>query len=172
VLVLSQYSDPAYAMQLFRNGTGGLGYLLKASVGELDELVHALREVAAGRSVVDSRVVERLVNHRIRQSESPMHALAPRELDVLREMAEGKTNSAIAENLHLTESSVEKYINSIFTKLELTEERKLSCRVTAVLAYLHDPSHGGGTGPTIGTDSSPQSRNDTSSTARRDPTAS
>ena len=142
VVVLSQYSDAAYAMELFRNGTGGLGYLLKASVGELDELVNALREVAAGRSVVDSRVVERLVDHRIRQSESLVHALAPRELDVLREMAEGKTNSAIAEGLHLSESSIEKYVNSIFTKLELSEEPKVSRRVAAVLAYLHDPGHG------------------------------
>ena len=139
VVVLSQYSDAAYAMELFRNGTGGLGYLLKASVGEL---VNALREVAAGRSVVDSRVVERLVDQRIRQSESPVHTLAPRELDVLREMAEGKTNSAIAESLHLSESSIEKYINSIFTKHDLSEERNVSRRVAAVLAYLHDPAHG------------------------------
>jgi DNA-binding NarL/FixJ family response regulator len=142
VVVLSQYSDAAYAMDLFRNGTGGLGYLLKASVGELDELVNALREVAAGRSVVDSRVVERLVDHRIRQSESPMHALAPRELDVLQEMAEGKTNSAIAQSLHLSESSIEKYVNSIFTKLELSEEPKVSRRVAAVLAYLRGSGHG------------------------------
>ena len=116
--------------------------LLKASVGELDELVNALRAVAAGRSVVDSRVVERLVDHRIRQSESPVHALAPRELDFLQEMAEGKTNSAIAESLHLSESSIEKYVNSIFTKLELSEEPKVSRRVAAVLAYLHGPGHG------------------------------
>src|SRR5882757_2040297 len=88
VVVLSQYSDAAYAVELFRNGTDGLGYLLKASVGELDELIHALREVAAGRSVVDSRVVERLVEQRIRQAESPLRLLGSRELDVLREMAE------------------------------------------------------------------------------------
>jgi len=152
VLVLSQYSDPAYAMELFRNGTGGLGYLLKASVGELDELVHALREVAAGRSVVDTRVVERLVNHQIRQAQSPLHALAPRELDVLREMAEGKTNAAIAEGLHLSESSIEKYTNAIFTKLQLTAEPKLSRRVAAVLTYLHDPGRQSGTRPTTVTD--------------------
>jgi DNA-binding NarL/FixJ family response regulator len=139
VVVLSQYSDAAYAMQLFRNGTNGLGYLLKANVGELDDLVHALREVAAGRSVVDATVVQRLVDHRIRQSESPLGALAPRELDVLREMAEGKTNGGIAESLSLSESSIEKYVNSIFNKLELSEEPKLSRRVAAVLAYLHDP---------------------------------
>jgi DNA-binding NarL/FixJ family response regulator len=143
VVVLSQYSDAAYTVQLFRNGTDGLGYLLKASVGELDDLVHALREVSAGRSVVDARVVERLVDHRIRQAESPLRVLGPRELDVLREMAEGKTNAAIAESLHLSESSIEKYVNAIFAKLGLSEERKLSRRVAAVLAYLRDPTRAG-----------------------------
>jgi DNA-binding NarL/FixJ family response regulator len=143
VVVLSQYSDASYAVHLFRNGTDGLGYLLKASVGELDDLVHALREVAAGRSVVDARVVERLVDFRTRQAESALRQLGPRELDVLREMAEGKTNGAIAESLHLSESAIEKYVNSIFSKLGLSEERKLSRRVAAVLAYLRDPDHGG-----------------------------
>jgi DNA-binding NarL/FixJ family response regulator len=138
VVVLSQYSDAAYALQLFRDGTDGLGYLLKSSVGELDELVHALREVSLGRSVVDARVVERLVDFRSRQSQSSLRALTPRELDVLREMAEGKTNGAIAESLHLSESAIEKYVNVIFAKLHLSEERKLSRRVAAVLAYLRD----------------------------------
>jgi DNA-binding NarL/FixJ family response regulator len=138
VVVLSQYSDAAYALQLFRDGTDGLGYLLKSSVGELDELVHALREVSLGRSVVDARVVERLVDFRSRQSQSSLRALTPRELEVLREMAEGKTNGAIAESLHLSESAIEKYVNVIFAKLHLSEERKLSRRVAAVLAYLRD----------------------------------
>ncbi|MDT5025336.1 MAG: hypothetical protein QOE61_1762 [Micromonosporaceae bacterium] len=128
---------------LVRNGTDGLGYLLKASVGELDDLVHALREVAAGRSVVDARVVERLVDHRVRQAESPLRVLGSRELDVLREMAEGKTNAAIGESLHLSESSIEKYVNAIFAKLGLSEERKLSRRVAAVLAYLREPTSAG-----------------------------
>ena len=141
VVVLSQYSDAAYATELFRNGTDGLGYLLKANVGELDELLHALREVSAGRSVVDARVVERLVERKIAQEESPLRILAPRELQVLAEMAEGKTNTAIAESLHLSESAIEKYINSIFAKLNLSEERKVSRRVAAVLAYLRDPAH-------------------------------
>jgi DNA-binding NarL/FixJ family response regulator len=141
VVVLSQYSDAAYATELFRNGTDGLGYLLKANVGELDELLHALREVAAGRSVVDARVVERLVQRRIAQDESPLRVLAPRELQVLAEMAEGKTNAAIADSLHLSESAIEKHINSIFAKLNLSEERNLSRRVAAVLAYLRDPAH-------------------------------
>jgi DNA-binding NarL/FixJ family response regulator len=138
VVVLSQYSDAAYALQLFRDGTDGLGYLLKSSVGELDELLHALREVSLGRSVVDARVVERLVDFRSRQSRSSLQALTPRELEVLREMAEGKTNGAIAESLHLSESAIEKYVNVIFAKLHLSEERKLSRRVAAVLAYLRD----------------------------------
>jgi DNA-binding NarL/FixJ family response regulator len=138
VVVLSQHSDAAYAIQLLRDGTDGLGYLLKSRVGELDELLHALREVAAGRSVVDTGVVERLVDYRTRQAESPLRLLGEREIDVLREMAEGKTNSVIADSLHLSESSVEKYVNSIFSKLSLSEERLLSRRVAAVLAYLRE----------------------------------
>jgi DNA-binding NarL/FixJ family response regulator len=136
VVVLSQHSDAAYAVQLLKDGTEGVGYLLKARVGELDELLYALREVAAGRSVVDSGVVERLVDFRVRQAESPLKLLSERELEVLREMAEGKSNSSIAGGLHLSESSVEKYVNSIFSKLGLSEERLLSRRVAAVLAYL------------------------------------
>lgn len=136
VVVLSQHSDAAYAVQLLKDGTEGLGYLLKTRVGELDELLHALREVAAGRSVVDSGVVERLVDYRSRQAESPLRLLSEREIEVLREMAEGKSNSSIASDLHLSESSVEKYVNTIFSKLGLSEERLLSRRVAAVLTYL------------------------------------
>jgi len=136
VVVLSQHSDAAYAVQLLKDGTEGLAYLLKARVGELDELLHALREVCAGRSVVDSGVVERLVDYRSRQAESPLSLLSEREVQVLREMAEGKSNSSIAGGLHLSESSVEKYVNTIFSKLGLSEERLLSRRVAAVLAYL------------------------------------
>ena len=142
VVVLSQYSDAAYAVQLFRNGTDGLGYLLKASIGELDDLLHALREVSVGRSVVDARVVEQLVDQRVRQAESPLNRLGRRELDVLREMAEGKTNAAIADSLHLSESAIEKYVNTIFAKLGLSEEPKLSRRVAAVLAYLRNLDRG------------------------------
>jgi DNA-binding NarL/FixJ family response regulator len=138
VVVLSQYSDASYAVHLFRNGTDGLGYLLKANVGELDDLLHALREVAAGRSTVDARIVQQLVDQRVRQAASPLTRLGPRELDVLREMAEGKTNAAIGEDLHLSESAIEKYVNTIFGKLGLSEERKLSRRVAAVLAYLRN----------------------------------
>ncbi|HEY8840609.1 MAG TPA: response regulator transcription factor [Candidatus Dormibacteraeota bacterium] len=140
VVVLSQHSDAAYAVQLLKDGTEGLAYLLKTRVGELDELLHALREVAAGRSVVDSGVVERLVDFRSRQVESPLRLLSEREIEVLREMAEGKSNSSIASGLNLSESSVEKYVNTIFSKLGLSEERLLSRRVAAVLAYLRAAS--------------------------------
>jgi len=136
VVVLSQHSDAAYAEQLLKNGTDGLGYLLKSRVGELDQLLHALREVAAGRSVVDAGVVERLIDYRSRQARSPVRLLTAREIEVIRSMAEGRSNASIAEGLHLSESSVEKYVNSIFSKLGLSEERLVSRRVAAVLAYL------------------------------------
>jgi DNA-binding NarL/FixJ family response regulator len=136
VVVFSQHSDAAYAEQLLKNGTAGLAYLLKSRIGELDQLLHALREVAAGRSVVDPGVVERLIDYRSRQAQSPLRLLSERELEVLKEMAEGRSNAAIADSLHLSESSVEKYVNSIFSKLGLSEERLLSRRVAAVLAYL------------------------------------
>jgi len=136
VVVLSQYSDADYAVQLLGGGTDGLGYLLKSSVGDLDDMLHALREVAAGRSVVDPAVVQRLVERRVAEAASPLAGLAPRELDVLREMAEGRTNGAIAQTLHLSESTIEKHVNAIFTKLGLSEEPSLSRRVAAVLSYL------------------------------------
>lgn len=139
VVVLSQYSDAEYAVQLFREGTGGLGYLLKSSIGDLGEILHATSEAAAGRSVVDPRVVERLVERRTAQSHSPLAVFTPRELDVLKEMAEGKTNAAIGAALHLSESTIEKYVNAIFTKLGLTEDGHISRRVSAVLSYLRQP---------------------------------
>jgi DNA-binding NarL/FixJ family response regulator len=143
VVVLSQYSDAAYATELFRDGTDGLGYLLKVSIGDLDELVGALHAVVAGRSIVDPVVVESLVRQRVSQAESPLRALAPRELDVLREMAEGRTNVGIAARLHLSESAIEKYVNAIFTKLQLGQDPGLSRRVAAVLTYLRDAGPAG-----------------------------
>jgi DNA-binding NarL/FixJ family response regulator len=136
VVVLSQHADEAYAFELLKNGTERLGYLLKDRVGELEELVRAAHEVLAGRSVIDSQVVDALVGRRARQATSAVGALTGREPDVLREMAEGKTNAAIAESLHLSESSVEKYVSSIFIKLGLTEERQTHRRVAAVLEFL------------------------------------
>ncbi len=142
IVVLSQHSDAAYAVQLLKNGTDGLAYLLKSRVGDLDEVMHALREVVAGRSVVDAGVVQKLVESRSRQLESPVRLLSERELDVLREMAEGKSNASIAESLHVSDSSVEKYVNSIFSKLGLGEERAMSRRVAAVLTYLRNSGSG------------------------------
>lgn len=138
VVVLSQHADEAYAFELLKNGTAGLAYLLKERLGDLDELLVALRAVVAERSVIDPVVVEALIARRARLERSPLCALTPRELDVLREMAQGKTNAAIAEVLVLSESGVEKHINAIFSKLGLGEEPQVHRRVAAVLAYLRD----------------------------------
>jgi DNA-binding NarL/FixJ family response regulator len=142
VVVLSQHAQEAYAFELLKNGTGGLAYLLKDRVGDLDELLRALHEVHAGRSVIDPKVVEALVARRARLDDSPIAALTPRELDVLREMAQGKTNAAIGESLFLSESAVEKHINAIFTKLGLSAEPQVHRRVAAVLRFLRDSGVG------------------------------
>jgi DNA-binding NarL/FixJ family response regulator len=138
VVILSQYVDEAYAFELFRNGTAGLAYLLKDRVGDLAQLLAALREVAAGGSVIDPQVVEALVARRARLRESPLARMTPRELDVLREMAQGHGNAGIATRLSLSESSVEKYVNSNYAKLGLTTEIQAHRRVAAVLAFLRD----------------------------------
>ena len=138
VVVLSQHADQAYAFELLKHGTAGLAYLLKERVGDLDELLRALREVVAGRAVIDSRVVELLVGHRARLAASPVSTLSPRELDVLREMAQGQTNRAIAERLVLSESAVEKHVNAIFSKLGISNEPQFHRRVAAVLTFLRD----------------------------------
>lgn len=138
VVVLSQHADEAYAFQLLKDGTAGLAYMLKERVGDMDELLRALRETVAGRSVIDPVVVEALVARRQRLAHSPLRTLTPRETDVLREMAQGKTNAAVAESLSVSESAVEKYANAIFSKLGLSEERQVHRRVAAVLAFLHE----------------------------------
>ncbi|MGW0574382.1 response regulator [Streptomyces sp. NPDC002920] len=140
VVVLSQHANEHYAFALFQRGTDGLAYLLKERIGELDELLRALREVSVGRSVIDPRIVEVLVGSHIRTTDAPLARLTRRELDVLRHMAQGKNNRAIAESLALSESTIEKHVNSTFAKLGLAEEAQLHRRVTAVLTYLrHDP---------------------------------
>lgn len=143
VVVLSQYAEEAYAFELFRNGTRGLAYLLKDRVGDLEQLVRAVHETRAGRSVVDAEIVEVLVARRVRQAESAVSRLTPRELDVLREMAQGKTNSAIARALSLSESAIEKHVNAIFSKLGLSEEAELHRRVAAVLTFLREAASSG-----------------------------
>jgi DNA-binding NarL/FixJ family response regulator len=138
VVVLSQHVAGAYAFELLKNGTSGLAYLLKDRVADPDQLLRALREVVAGRSVIDPQVVEALVQRSGRLRASPLHELSKRELEVLSEMAQGKTNAAIGMTLHLSESAVEKYVSAIFLKLGLTEENHLHRRVGAVLAFLRD----------------------------------
>jgi DNA-binding CsgD family transcriptional regulator len=119
-------------------GTAGLAYLLKDRIGEVGRLLEALREVSAGGSLIDPQVVEALVRGRARVRASALRDLTPRELDVLREMAAGRGNAGIAAHLHLSESSVEKHVNAIFTKLSLTTEDLSHRRVTAVLTFLRD----------------------------------
>ena len=136
VVVLSQYASPSYMLALLESGSARRAYLLKERVREVGELVAAIRAVADGGSVIDPRVVELLVTERARAEESPLNQLTPRERDVLREMAEGKNNAAIAASLVLTERSVEKVIHSIFSKLDLTWEPAVHKRVKAVVLYL------------------------------------
>jgi DNA-binding NarL/FixJ family response regulator len=138
VVILSQYADESYAFELFRNGTAGLAYLLKDRVGDLHQLLAALRDVVNGGSVIDPQVVDALVTRRVRLRESPLARLSPRELDVLREMAQGRGNAGIAQELSLSESSVEKHVNAIFTKLDLSSEQLVHRRVAAVLTFLRD----------------------------------
>ena len=140
VVVLSQYTTPSYALALLEGGSEGRAYLLKERVKELDQLVAAIRAVSEGGSVMDPKVVDALVASNARAENSPLNELTPRERDVLREMAEGKNNAAIAETLVLTERSVEKVIHSIFLKLGLTWEAAIHKRVKAVVLYLAESS--------------------------------
>ena len=139
VVVLSQYVDGQYALALFSEGTDGLAYLLKERIGEVDPLADALSVVAEGGSAIDPQVLEALVAQRARTDDSPLGDLTDREREVLQAMAEGGTNATIAEKLHLSESSIEKYSSSIFSKLGLSEEPGVHRRVAAVVAFLRDP---------------------------------
>ena len=136
VVVLSQYTEPGYALALLEDGSEGRAYLLKERIEDVDELVAAITAVAGGGSVIDPKVVETLVATRAHAEESSLHDLTPRELDVLREMAEGKNNAAIAGTLFLSTRSVEKVIHSIFLKLGLAWEDSAHKRVKAVIMYL------------------------------------
>ena len=136
VVVLSQFAAPSYALALLEAGSDGRAYLLKDRVADADDLVDAVRAVAAGGSVIDSKVVEQLVASRARSASSPIERLTPHEREILGEMAQGKSNAAIAATLILSERAVEKHINSIFSKLHLTEEPDINRRVKAVLVYL------------------------------------
>lgn len=136
VVVLSQYAEPRYALPLLEHGTARRAYLLKERVDDVEQLVGAIRAVAEGGSVVDPKVVEALLAENARAERSPLHDLTPREHDVLREMASGKNNAAIAATLFLTERSIEKVIHSIFLKLGLGWETTVHKRVKAVVTYL------------------------------------
>ena len=141
VVVLSQFAEEEYAYDLLKDGAAGLGYLLKERVAELDEVVRALTEVARGGSVLDPKVVEALVSAKDRMAHSPLAKLTDREREVLEHMAQGKNNAAIAKSLFLTERAVEKHINSLVHKLDLSEEVDVHRRVKAVLAFLREHEH-------------------------------
>jgi DNA-binding NarL/FixJ family response regulator len=139
IVVLSQYVNSLYAFELFRDGTAGLAYLLKDRVGELDELLRALREVATGGSVIDPKVVEGLLGRRQQPARSLLESLTSREKEVLSEMAQGKSNAALADSLYISPSAVEKHINAIFAKLMLSsEDGAQHRRVAAVLTFLRN----------------------------------
>ena len=136
VVVLSQFSEPTYVLKLLESGSDGRGYLLKDRVHNRGELVSAIDAVARGGSVIDPKIVEVLVEAKARAESSMLSRLTPREAEVLAEMAQGKSNTAIAESLVLTKRAVEKHINSIFMKLGLAASDDVSKRVKATLLFL------------------------------------
>jgi len=131
VLVLSQHVEPLYARELLTDSRGGVGYLLKERVSDVEQFVQALQRVAAGGTAFDPEVVAQLLARR-----EPLAGLTPRELDVLRHIAEGRSNAAIAARLFITEKVVSKYINSIFAKLGMPPSDDDNRRVLAVLMFL------------------------------------
>ena len=139
VVVLSQFSEPGYVLALLETGSDRRGYLLKERVSDRLVLVSAVRTVAAGGSTVDPKVVDVLVSASARDRQSPIAELTPRERDVLSEIAQGKSNTAIAEALFLTKRAVEKHINAIFLELGLGEANDVSKRVKATLMFLAEP---------------------------------
>jgi DNA-binding NarL/FixJ family response regulator len=135
VLVLSQYAEPAYAMELLADSAEGVGYLLKDRVSDVNEFCAAVKRVAEGGSALDPTVVSQLVGRRRR--DDPVSELTPRETEVLELMAEGRSNQAIGERLFITPRAVEKHVTSIFGKLGLAAAAEDHRRVLAVLAYLN-----------------------------------
>ncbi len=135
VLVLSQYAEPEYALALLEQGSHQRAYLLKERIHDRRRIVDAIRDVAAGGSAFDSKVVDVLVAG---QGTSLLSTISPREREVLAEVAQGKSNAAIAESLVLTKSAVEKHINSIFAKLGLAGAQDVSQRVKAALMFLDE----------------------------------
>ena len=138
VVLLSQYAGSEYALRLLEGGSSGRAYLLKERIAHRVQLFGAIRDVAAGGSVIDPQVVEDLMRANERVSNSKLAGLTTRELDVLAQMAQGKSNAAIASSLFLTKRGVEKHVNGIFSKLDLPEERVASRRVVSTLLYLSE----------------------------------
>ena len=137
VLILSQYVEPVYTAELLASGgSGGVGYLLKESVGDVPAFLDAVRRVAAGGTALDREVVAELVQTRGAGAQGELAALTPREREVLALMAEGRTNAAIARAIVVTPGAVEKHVSNIFTKLDLPQTDDDHRRVLAVLAYL------------------------------------
>jgi len=139
VVVLSQYADPGYVLELLESGSEGRAYLLKERVHDRRQLVAAIEAVASGQSVIDPKIVEVLVAAKARGERSPLAELTPRELEVLAAIAEGKSNAAISADLVLTKRAVEKHINAIFLKLNLSQSQSaqdVSPRVKAALVFL------------------------------------
>jgi DNA-binding NarL/FixJ family response regulator len=136
VVVLSQYVEGSYPFELLQDGVAGLGYLLKDRVSDLGELVRALHEVTRGGSALDPRVVEGLMARKASEARSPLSVLTEREHEVLRAMASGRNNSAIARSLYMSERAVEKHIGAVFQKLGVAEEQEVNRRVMAVLTFL------------------------------------
>jgi DNA-binding NarL/FixJ family response regulator len=134
VVVISQHAEPAYAMSLFEDGSSQRAYLLKERVKDEDEMARALREVVAGGSLVDPRIVDKLVSARM--NDPGLEKLTPREREILAMMAEGRSNTSIAESLEITKRAVERHINGIFLKLDLGEASDVNRRVKATLRYL------------------------------------
>jgi DNA-binding NarL/FixJ family response regulator len=132
--VLSQYVEEGYALDLVSESAGGVGYLLKDRVADVDRFIDSVRRVADGGSALDPEVVSQLVGRARR--DDPLEELTPREREVLELMAEGRSNNAIAEKMTVTERAVEKHVTSIFGKLGLPPAPEDHRRVLAVLAFL------------------------------------
>lgn len=147
ILLLSQYVEQIYAQELLADQAGGVGYLLKDRVFSDDQFVDVIRTVAAGGTVMDPEVVTKLLGRRSRGAREPLSSLTERERQVLELMAEGRSNSAIANRLFISEKAVSKHSTSIFTKLELAPSDDDNRRVLAVLAYLMSAPGDGRTPP-------------------------
>ena len=142
VIVLSQFADPAYVMAVLEGGSARRGYLLKDRLADRRRLVEAIEEVARGGSVIDADIVQVLVATQAAKDRSRLETLTPRELEILAEVATGKSNAAIARSLVIAKRSVEHHIGSIFSKLDLPDESEVSRRVTATLLFLSEMAAG------------------------------